>query len=140
MSSFIRTLSLAASALAIVACSNAGVETPSKAPASQSDGTNGFTTNDMTQYFQAVPKDALEKIIWAEADKLGWFINTVSQEVVDKEKQVVKNEKRQRVDNQPYGHNLYIVAKAIYPEGHPYNWQVIGSLAGNSARARHPAI
>jgi len=57
------------------------------------DGTNGFTTNDMTQYFQAVPKDALEKIIWAEADKLGWFINTVSQEVVDKEKQVVKNEK-----------------------------------------------
>ena len=93
------------------------------------DGTNGFTTNDMTQYFQAVPKDALEKIIWAEADKLGWFINTVSQDVVDNEKQVVKNEKRQRVDNQPYGHNLFIVAKALYPEGHPYNWQVIGSLA-----------
>ena len=93
------------------------------------DGTNGFTTNDMTQYFQAVPKDALEKIIWAEADKLGWFINTVSQDVVDNEKQVVKNEKRQRVDNQPYGHNLYIVSKALYPEGHPYNWQVIGSLA-----------
>ena len=93
------------------------------------EGTNGFTTNDMTQYFQAVPKDALEKIVWAEADKLGWFINTVSQDVVDNEKQVVKNEKRQRVDNQPYGHNLYIVAKALYPEGHPYNWQVIGSLA-----------
>jgi len=93
------------------------------------EGTNGFTTNDMTQYFQAVPKDALEKIIWAEADKLGWFINTVSQDVVDNEKQVVKNEKRQRVDNQPYGHNLYIVSKALYPEGHPYNWQVIGSLA-----------
>jgi len=93
------------------------------------EGTNGFTTNDMTQYFQAVPKDALEKVIWAEADKLGWFINTVSQDVVDNEKQVVKNEKRQRVDNQPYGHNLYIVAKALYPEGHPYNWQVIGSLA-----------
>jgi len=93
------------------------------------EGTNGFTTNDMTQYFQAVPKDGLEKIIWAEADKLGWFINTVSQDVVDNEKQVVKNEKRQRVDNQPYGHNFYIVSKALYPEGHPYNWQVIGSLA-----------
>ncbi|MFK8054430.1 MAG: M16 family metallopeptidase [Woeseiaceae bacterium] len=92
------------------------------------DGTNGFTTNDMTQYFQAVPKDALEKIIWAEADKLGWFINTVSQDVVDNEKQVVKNEKRQGVDNQPYGHNLSIIAKAMYPEGHPYNWSVIGSL------------
>jgi zinc protease len=82
----------------------------------------------MTQYFQAVPKEGLEKIIWAEADKLGWFINTVTQDVLDNEKQVVKNEKRQRVDNQPYGHNLYIVSKAIYPSSHPYNWQVIGSL------------
>ncbi len=93
------------------------------------EGTNGFTTTDMTQYFQAVPKDALEKIIWAEADKLGYFIKTVSQNVVDNEKQVVKNEKRQRVDNQPYGHNFYVIHKAIYPESHPYNWQVIGSLA-----------
>ncbi len=92
------------------------------------DGTNGFTTNDMTQYFQAVPKEGLEKIIWAEADKLGWFINTVTQDVLDNEKQVVKNEKRQRVDNRPYGHNRYIVSKAIYPSSHPYNWQVIGSL------------
>ena len=78
------------------------------------EGTNGFTTHDMTQYFQAVPKDALEKVIWAEADKLGWFIKTVNQNVIDNEKQVVKNEKRQRVDNQPYGHALYIVNKALY--------------------------
>jgi len=92
------------------------------------DGTNGFTTNDMTQYFQAVPKDALEKVIWAEADKLGYFINTVSQNVIDNEKQVVKNEKRQRVDNQPYGHNFYVIGKALFPDDHPYNWQVIGSL------------
>lgn len=92
------------------------------------EGTNGFTTNDMTQYFQAVPADALEKVIWAEADKLGWFINTVNQNVIDREKQVVKNEKRQRVDNQPYGHNFYIIGKALYPVGHPYNHQVIGSL------------
>ncbi len=93
------------------------------------DGTNGFTTNDMTQYFQAVPADALEKVIWAEADKLGFFINTVTQPVIDNEKQVVKNEKRQRVDNQPYGHNFSIISKAIYPTDHPYNWSVIGSLA-----------
>ena len=92
------------------------------------EGTNGFTTNDMTQYFQAVPKDALEKVIWAEADKLGWFIQTVTQGVIDKEKQVVKNEKRQRVDNAPYGHNWYVIGKALYPSDHPYNWQVIGSL------------
>ena len=92
------------------------------------EGTNGFTTNDMTQYFQVVPKDALEKVIWAEADKIGYFINTVTQPVIDKEKQVVKNEKRQRVDNQPYGHRWYIMGKALYGEDHPYNWQVIGSL------------
>ena len=93
------------------------------------EGTNGFTTNDMTQYFQAVPKDALEKVIWAEADKIGYFINTVTTPVIDKEKEVVKNEKRQRVDNQPYGHRWYIVGKALYGDDHPYNWQVIGSLA-----------
>ncbi|PHR61977.1 MAG: peptidase M16 [Robiginitomaculum sp.] len=93
------------------------------------EGTNGYTTNDVTKYFQAVPKDALEKIIWAEADKIGYFINTVTSQVIDKEKQVVKNEKRQRVDNVPYGHRWYIIGKAIYPEDHPYNWQVIGSLA-----------
>ncbi|MEM7729343.1 MAG: pitrilysin family protein [Pseudomonadota bacterium] len=92
------------------------------------EGTNGFTTTDMTQYFQAVPADALEKVVWAEADKIGWFINTVNQNVIDREKQVVKNEKRQRVDNQPYGHNFYVIGKALYPEGHPYNHTVIGSL------------
>ena len=92
------------------------------------EGTNGFTTTDITQYFQAVPRDALEKVIWAEADKIGYFIETVSADVLANEKQVVKNEKRQRVDNAPYGHNLYVVGKAIYPDGHPYNHQVIGSL------------
>lgn len=92
------------------------------------EGTNGFTTHDMTQYYQAVPKDALEKVIWAEADKLCCFISTVSQNVIDIEKQVVKNEKRLRVDNRPYGHNFYIINKALYSEDHPYNWQVIGSL------------
>ncbi|MEL7487351.1 MAG: insulinase family protein, partial [Pseudomonadota bacterium] len=92
------------------------------------EGTNGFTTTDMTQYYQDAPKDALEKIIWAEADKLGWFINTVTQPVLDNERQVVKNEKRQSVDNRPFGHNSYVIGKAMYPEGHPYNWQIIGSL------------
>ena len=93
------------------------------------EGTNGYTTNDVTKYFQAVPSDSLEKIIWAEADKLGWFINTVTTPVLDNEKQVVKNEKRQRVDNQPYGQNWGLIGKTIYPPEHPYNWQVIGSLA-----------
>ena len=91
-------------------------------------GANGSTNTDRTNYLQTVPKDALEKMLWAEADKLGWFINTVTEPVLAKEKQVVKNEKRQGVDNNPYGHTSYVVDKALYPADHPYNWQVIGSL------------
>ena len=92
-------------------------------------GANGSTSRDRTNYLQTVPNDALEKMLWAEADKLGWFINTVTEPVLAKEKQVVKNEKRQSYDNRPYGHTFYVMHKALYPEGHPYNWQVIGSLA-----------
>jgi zinc protease len=91
-------------------------------------GANGSTSRDRTNYYQTVPKDALEKMIWAEADKLGFFINTVTEPVLAKEKQVVKNEKRQGVDNQPYGHTSYVIDKNLYPAGHPYSWQVIGSL------------
>ncbi|MEL6858476.1 MAG: pitrilysin family protein, partial [Pseudomonadota bacterium] len=92
-------------------------------------GANGSTSRDRTNYLQTVPNDALEKMLWAEADKLGWFINTVTVPVLEKEKQVVKNEKRQGVDNRPYGHTFYVLHKALYPDDHPYNWQVIGSLA-----------
>jgi zinc protease len=91
-------------------------------------GANGSTSRDVTNYFQTVPKDALEKMIWAEADKLGYFINTVTDPVLAKEKQVVKNEKRQNVDNNAYGYESYVTGKNLYPKGHPYNWQVIGSL------------
>ena len=91
-------------------------------------GANGSTSRDRTNYFQTVPNDALEKMLWAEADKLGFFINTVTDAVLAKEKQVVKNEKRQSIDNRPYGHTNYVIGKNLYPENHPYNWQVIGSL------------
>lgn len=91
-------------------------------------GANGSTNRDRTNFFQTVPKDALEKMIWAEADKLGYFINTVTDPVLAKEKQVVKNEKRQSYDNRPYGNTFYVIDKNLYPEGHPYSWEVIGSL------------
>ena len=91
-------------------------------------GANGSTSRDVTNYYQTVPRDALEKMLWAEADKLGWFINTVTEPVLAKEKQVVKNEKRQGVDNRPYGHTQYVIDRNLYPKGHPYSWQVIGSL------------
>lgn len=92
-------------------------------------GANGSTSFDITDYLQTVPNDALEKMIWAEADKLGYFINTVTDAVLAKEKQVVKNEKRQSVDNAPYGHTWGVILENLYPSDHPYSWPVIGSLA-----------
>ena len=96
-------------------------------------GANGSTSRDLTDYLQTVPSDALEKMIWAEADKLGYFINTVTDPVLAKEKEVVKNEKRQGVDNAPYGQTEPVISAALYPVDHPYNWSVIGSLADLNA-------
>ncbi|WP_428153948.1 M16 family metallopeptidase [Brevundimonas sp.] len=97
------------------------------------NGANGSTSHDATDYLQTVPNDALEKMIWAEADKLGYFINTVTDPVLAKEKEVVKNEKRQGVDNRPYGHADDVILNTLYPRDHPYNWSVIGSLADLNA-------
>jgi len=89
---------------------------------------NGGTNSDSTIYFEVVPNDALERVLWMESDRLGFFINTVTQPRMENEKQVVKNEKRQRVDNRPYGHTSSVISSNLYPPDHPYNWQVIGSL------------
>ncbi len=89
---------------------------------------NGGTWQDGTIYYETFPKDGLEKILWMESDRMGYFINTLTPEGLETEKQVVKNEKRQSVDNRPYGHTHGVTLKALYPEGHPYSWSVIGSL------------
>lgn len=89
---------------------------------------NGGTWSDGTIYYEVVPKDAFEKILWIDSDRFGYMINTVTESALEREKQVVKNEKRQRVDNSPYGYTDEIIRKNLYPEGHPYSWTVIGSL------------
>ncbi len=89
---------------------------------------NGGTGTDGTVYFEVVPNDATERVLWMEADRMGFFINAVTEADLEGEKPVVQNEKRQRVDNVPYGHRNYVIKKALYPEGHPYNWEVIGEL------------
>ena len=89
---------------------------------------NGGTWQDGTIYYEVVPKNALDRILWLESDRMGYMINTVTQDVLDNEKEVVKNEKRQRVDNQPYGHVNDVIDKNLFPEGHPYSWQIIGSM------------
>jgi zinc protease len=89
---------------------------------------NGGTWSDGTIYYEVVPKDAFDKILWIDSDRFGYMINTVTEAALEREKQVVKNEKRQRVDNAPYGFTDEIIRKNLYPEGHPYSWTVIGSL------------
>jgi zinc protease len=89
---------------------------------------NGGTSTDGTIYFEVVPKDAFEKVLWIDSDRLGFMINTVTEAAVEREKQVVKNEKRQRVDNAPYGHTEHVIKANLYPPDHPHHWTVIGSL------------
>ena len=89
---------------------------------------NGGTWSDGTIYYEVVPTDAFEKILWIDSDRFGYMLNTVTKEALEREKQVVKNEKRQRVDNAPYGYTDEIIRKNLYPDGHPYSWTVIGAL------------
>lgn len=90
---------------------------------------NGGTWKDGTIYYEVVPNDALEKILWMESDRMGFFINTVTQGGLEREIDVVINEKRQGVDNRPYGFTDDIIHRALYPQGHPYSWTVIGDIA-----------
>ena len=89
---------------------------------------NGGTWSDGTVYYEVVPTDALEKIFWIDSDRMGFMIKTVTEAALEREKQVVKNEKRQRVDNVPYGHTGAVIRRNLYPPEHPYSWTVIGSL------------
>jgi len=89
---------------------------------------NGGTNSDGTTYYEVVPKNALETALWLESDRMGYLINTVTQSAFANQQNVVQNEKRQMVDNRPYGHNSWVLDKNLYPEGHPYSWQVIGEM------------
>lgn len=89
---------------------------------------NGGTWKDGTIYYEIVPKNALETVLWMESDRMGFLINTVTESAFYNQQEVVQNEKRQRVDNNPYGHTSWVLDSNMYPEGHPYSWQVIGEL------------
>ncbi|MCU0459013.1 MAG: insulinase family protein [Bacteroidales bacterium] len=89
---------------------------------------NGFTSRDVTTYFDVFPKNALEKVLWLESDRMGFFINSVTQRSLAIQQNVVQNEKRQYQDNSPYGFTDYVISKNLYPEDHPYNWEVIGEM------------
>jgi len=90
---------------------------------------NGFTTRDITTYYEMFPKNALEKVLWLESDRMGFFINSITQHTLAVQQNVVSNEKRQGEDNSPYGFTDYVIDKNLYPSDHPYNWEVIGEMA-----------
>ena len=89
---------------------------------------NATTWFDRTNYFETVPKGALELALWLEADRHGHLLDAVNQTNLDNQRDVVKEEKRQRYDNQPYGNALIDVYAAVFPEGHPYHHSTIGSM------------
>ncbi len=94
---------------------------------------NGTTNEDRTYYFEAVPSNFLERTLYLEADRMGNLLDAMSQEKLDNQRDVVKNERRFRVDNVPYGTMGERIGDIMYPEGHPYHWSVIGSMADLSA-------
>lgn len=89
---------------------------------------NGSTSQDRTNYYQVVPKNALELVLWMESDRMGYLTNTVTRKALAIQQNVVQNEKRQSVDNAAYGHNSALINRTLYPEGHPYSWTVIGEM------------
>ncbi len=90
---------------------------------------NGTTNQDRTNYFQNVPTTALDMALWMESDRMGHLLGAIDQKGLDEQRGVVQNEKRQG-ENQPYGRRINArMFEALYPAGHPYSWQVIGSMA-----------
>jgi len=94
---------------------------------------NGSTTEDRTNYYEWGPASALPLMLWLEADRMGWFVPTMSTEKVDLQRDVVKNERRQSYENQPYGLASETILRALYAAAHPYSWPVIGSMTDLSA-------
>ncbi len=94
---------------------------------SSSGGTlNGSTNTDRTNYFQTVPSNQLEKMLWLEADRMGFLLDAVTQQKFENQRSTVKNERGERVDNVPYGLLFEEISKNLYPYGHPYSWLTIG--------------
>ena len=89
---------------------------------------NGSTNRDRTNYYETAPSNQLELMLWMEADRMGFFLDAVTQEKFEIQRETVKNEKGQNYDNRPYGRFSEVNAAALYPYGHPYSWLTIGKL------------
>ncbi len=96
---------------------------------SESGGTlNGSTNRDRTNYYETVPSNQLEKMLWLEADRMGFLLDAVDQRKFENQRSTVKNERGQNYDNVPYGLSGEVSAKNLFPYGHPYSWLTIGYI------------
>ncbi len=89
---------------------------------------NGTTNTDRTNYFETVPSNQLEKMLWLESDRMGFLLDSVTQKKFEVQRATVKNERGQNYDNKPYGLIFEKIGEALYPKGHPYSWSTIGYL------------
>ncbi len=87
---------------------------------------NGTTNRDRTNYFETVPANQLEKVLWLEADRMGFLLDAVTQKKFEVQRATVKNERGQNYDNRPYGLLGEVTSRNLYPYGHPYSWLTIG--------------
>jgi zinc protease len=94
---------------------------------------NGSTGGDRTNYWTLVPKNYLEPVLWLESDRMGYLLSAITQDRLDIQRDVVKNERRQNYENQPYGMANVKLMEALYPPGVPYHWMTIGSQEDLSA-------
>jgi len=94
---------------------------------------NGSTSEDRTNYFEDGPANSLPLMLWLDSDRMGYLVSEMTPEKVDLQRGVVKNERRQSYENQPYGLASENILKRLFPASHPYSWPVIGSMADLSA-------
>lgn len=95
----------------------------------ESGGTlNGSTNTDRTNYYETVPSNQIEKMLWLESDRMGFLLDAVTQFKFEIQRSTVKNERGQNYDNRPYGLSREVASKALYPYGHPYSWLTIGYI------------
>ncbi len=89
---------------------------------------NGSTSTDRTDYWEVVPTEALRLALWMEADRMGWLLPAVTAERFEAQRGVVLNERRQSYEGRPYGLAQFRIARALFPDGHPYSWPTIGEV------------
>ncbi|HEY0323329.1 MAG TPA: pitrilysin family protein [Pyrinomonadaceae bacterium] len=106
-------------------------------PLQEAGGTlNGSTNTDRTNYWEVVPSNFLELALWLESDRMGYLLDSLTEEKLKNQRDVVSNEKRQNYDNRPYGLVGAKIAETIYPPNHPYHWLTIGDLKDIAAASR----